>query len=112
MKSQIKFGKYQPAKRIEFSFASEVRLYDGPTPWYFLNLPKDLSKELDELFADQKRGFGSLRVEAKLNGVIWQTSIFPNSEFKTFMLPLKALVRKQAGIDTGDKVLVSLGIIV
>lgn len=96
--------------QAQFTFESRVEVFDGPTPWYFLDLPPDLARELDELFADQKRGFGSLPVEALINGVVWQTSIFPNSHSKTFMLPLKADVRRRAGLELGKTIQVNLQI--
>lgn len=90
--------------QLSFGFETVVTLYDGPTAWYFCHLPIELSRELDGLFADQKRGFGSLPVQATLNGVTWQTSIFPESTSKTYMLPLKAQVRKDAVVAIGDKI--------
>jgi hypothetical protein len=105
-KRKIEFSSGYKPPRFEFSFESKVQVYEGPADWYFAHLPIELSKELNELFADQKRGFGSLRVEATLNGLVWETSIFPDGN--TFMLPLKLKVRQQAGIELGDKVRVSI----
>lgn len=97
-------------RQLEFTFDGIVRVYSGASTWYFVNLPKELSDEINALFADQKRGFGSLPVEAILNDVVWVTSIFPDSQSRTFMLPLKANVRNQAKIVVGSRVKVSLKI--
>lgn len=110
MKSRPRFGEYKPAT-FSFKFEGKVTLYPGPpADWYFVYLPKELSQELDQLFADQKRGFGSLPVLVTMGEFIWKTSIFPSSEQKTFMLPVKLEARKRAGVTVGDSVKISLEI--
>ncbi len=54
-----------------------------------------------------RRGFGSMRVEAAINGVAWRTSIFPQKS-GAYILPIKAAVRAQTGIAAGDEVSVTL----
>lgn len=103
-----KVGHEHTAGRIKFSFESVVKVYSGPADWYFANLPQDLSAEISELFADQKRGFGSLPVEVAIGEMVWQTSIFPDKRENAFMLPLKLEVRKRAGVTAGDKVKISI----
>jgi hypothetical protein len=46
-------------------------------------------------------------VEAAINGVAWRTSIFPQKE-GGYVLPIKADVRRRAGIAAGDEVTVEL----
>jgi len=48
-----------------------------------------------------------VRVAAKINGVSWRTSIFPQKD-GGYILPLKADVRRRAGIVAGDEVDVTL----
>jgi hypothetical protein len=110
MKSRMRFGEYHPAGQAKFTFESKVWLYDGPAAWYFVSLPEDLSAELSVLFADQKRGFGSLPVEVTLGNVVWTTSIFPDSKTRVYMLPLKAVVRKRVGVEAGDNVKLTIQI--
>jgi hypothetical protein len=67
----------------------------GKTSWFFVTLPVGVSKEIKLVDAGPKRlGFGSLRVEATIGGSTWQTSIFPSAPKKTYLLPVKATVRK------------------
>jgi hypothetical protein len=103
-----KVGEYRPLGRLKFGFESVVRVYTGQADWYFAHLPQELSAEISELFADQKRGFGSLPVEVTIAEAVWTTSIFPDSSAKAYMLPLKAQIRKQVGIAAGDKVSISI----
>jgi hypothetical protein len=53
------------------------------------------------------RGFGSLRVTARIGETSWQTSVFPTRE-TGWMLPVKAAVRKAEGIVEGDEVVLTL----
>lgn len=54
-----------------------------------------------------RRGFGSVRVEARLGDVVWRTSLFPLKD-GGYILPVKAEVRRKAGIAAGDEVTVTL----
>ena len=53
-------------------------------------------------------GFGSVKVEAAIGEVTWTTSLFPDRRTGGYILPLKADVRRRAGIITGDEVTVRL----
>ena len=53
------------------------------------------------------RGFNSVKVEATINDVTWRTSVFPMKSGGYF-LPVKADVRRKAGIAAGDELTVSL----
>ena len=75
--------------------------------WHFLTLPEAQSAEigLEAAAAGPRRGFGSVRVEARIGDVAWRTSIFPQKA-GTYLLPVKAEVRRRAGIAAGDEVTV------
>ena len=51
-----------------------------------------------------------MRVEASINGVAWTTSVFPQKS-GGYLLPVKAEVRRDAGIAADDVVTVSLELI-
>ena len=55
-------------------------------------------------------GFGSVRVEARIGDVSWTTSLFPQRE-GGYILPLKADIRRRAGIVAGDEVIVRLKLV-
>jgi len=99
------------AKNQQFTFTAKVWLYPGKAGWQFVSLPTALSKELDYLFEDNKRGFGSLKVEVTVGETVWSTSIFPDKKSKSYLLPLKAHVRKQEQIQVDKTVRVSFQVI-
>ena len=77
--------------------------------WHFLSIPPDESVEirLESAASGIRRGFGSVRVEASIEGVAWKTSVFPQKS-GGYLLPVKAAVRRDAGIAAGDAVTVSI----
>lgn len=93
--------------RIEFD--SVVTRWDKRVEsWYFATMPEELSLDLRELPAPP-RGFGSLRVRARIGASNWDTSIFFTGG--AFVLPLKKAIRDAQGIAEGDVVTVDLDII-
>ena len=75
--------------------------------WHFITVPERQSLEIRaESFAG-RGGFGSVKVEATIGAATWRTSVFPQKE-GTYLLPVKADVRRQTGIAAGDEVRVGL----
>ena len=75
--------------------------------WYFLTIPEEQSGELRAQAFGSPRGFGSVRVECAIGDVRWRTSVFPLNS-GGYLLPVKAAVRRDAGIAAGDDVTVSI----
>lgn len=79
--------------------------------WHFVNIPKSDSIQIREKFGKSRRGFGSLPVEVRTGKMIFKTSIFPDSKSGTYLLPLKAEVRKKEKFGVGDEVAFSIKIL-
>jgi len=79
--------------------------------WHFLTIPPEQAVEIRAETLGTRRGFGSVRVLARIGDVEWRTSIFPQSQSGGYILPLKAEVRRRAGIASGYEVTVVLDII-
>ena len=76
----------------------------GQGSWHFLTVPEDEAVEIRaQSFGGERRGFGSVRVEASINGITWRTSVFPQKE-GGYILPIKTDVRGRAGVSAGDMV--------
>lgn len=95
---------------MEYEFEAELWLYAGQGAWVFVTLPKPMGQEIKELFGNDRSGFGSIKVTAETAGVSWKTSIFPDSKSQSYVLPIKAEIRKKAQIETGDKTKFKLSI--
>jgi hypothetical protein len=92
------------------TFTSELWLWSGEGgSWHFVTVPPEEAVEirLESAASGARRGFGSVRVEATVNGVAWKTSIFPQKS-GGYILPVRAAVRREAGIAAGDDVTVSI----
>lgn len=75
--------------------------------WHFITVPEEQSGEIRAHCLAVMRGFRSARVEASINAVTWRTSVFPMKSGGYF-LPVKADVRRKAGIAAGNEVTVEL----
>ena len=90
--------------KILYKIRSEVLLYPSMAGWHFLSVSKKQSEEIKKSFAGAARGWGSLPVEVTLGKTRWKTSIFPDKQSGTYLLPLKAAVRKKEGVSQGDTI--------
>jgi hypothetical protein len=86
-----------------FTFTSKVWLYPGMAGWHFVGVPKAESALIKQ-GVKVKAGFGSIPVEVSVGGQTWVTSIFPDKKSGQYLLPLKAMVRKKAGIYADDTI--------
>ena len=75
--------------------------------WCFVTLPVDLADDLRER-AGEPRGFGSVRVRARVGDTTWDTSVFPDAASDSFVLPVKKSVRTAAGVAEGDLLTVTV----
>ena len=96
---------------ISFSFRGKLWLYPGKSAWCFVTLPKVHGAKLKEMTSHLRRGWGSLRVEATLKQETWATSIFPDRKSGSYLLPIKASVRKAAGVEIDQTVQFKLTIL-
>ena len=79
----------------------------GQGSWHFLTIPEEESDGIRAHRLAHRGGFGSVKVEAGINGITWRTSVFPQKS-GGFILPIKASVRRDTGIAAGDLVTVEL----
>jgi hypothetical protein len=92
-----------------WTFEAEVFAWDdGPGPsWRFARLPVDVAEEI-RAGEPPARGWGSVKVTATIGATSWSTSVFPAKATSSFLLPVKASVRKAEQINDGDVVQLSL----
>jgi hypothetical protein len=106
----------------EFKIRARVWIYGGGAmhsenaaamqgAWHFITIPERTSGEIKKRFGALARGWGSLRVVAKIGRASWQTSIFPDRRAGVYLLPVKKSVRKEAGLVSGDTASLSFEIL-
>lgn len=89
-----------------FRFAAEVFYWRGPSPFFFAPLPAAEAAEIRGLSRLVTYGWGMIPVEARIADVGFATSLFPKDN--SYLLPLKAAVRRATGVTAGDRVEVEL----
>jgi hypothetical protein len=93
---------------LNFTLRSELWIYQGKAAWFFVTVPEKESAKIKFFSADVKRGWGSVRVSVKIGDTQWNTSIFPDSKSGTYLLPVKAEIRKKEKLKAGDMVVLEL----
>jgi hypothetical protein len=90
---------------MNFRFRAKLFRYTvEPASWYFIETSKDLADRLKQS-ATHTKGFGFIPVEATVGKTTWRTTFFPTKQ-KTYLLSVKALVRRKEDIREGDVVTV------
>ena len=95
---------------LELNFAADLWVYPGKAAWFFITLPSAEAEQVRFYYGSRRRGWGAVRVAASIGDSCWKTSIFPDSRTKSYLLPVKAEIRKKQNIKSGDKVTVKLAV--
>jgi Domain of unknown function (DUF1905) len=85
-----------------YEFEGRLTLWPGQAKVQFVLLPKDYFEEIKEVSGAFRRGFGAVRVEASCGSTTWRTSIFPLASEGSYMLMVKADVRKKEKLVEGS----------
>ena len=101
------FCNYMENKGIKYEFTAKVWNYSstaGTGGWYIACLPKEMSKEIRENLKFLEEGWGRLKMTAKIGNTQWETAIWFDTKLNTYLLPLKAEIRKKEKIGTEKEV--------
>jgi hypothetical protein len=75
-----------------YDFTSELWLHTNmPGAWHFLTIPADAADEIKARSQGERRGFGSVRVQATIGQTTWATSIFPDTKSSSYLLRSRRL---------------------
>ena len=88
--------------QVRFKFRTEIIEWRGPAPFFYAPVPQEHVEELRRAAKVASYGWGVVPVEAKIAGVTFTTSLFPKGD--TYLLPLKADVRRKTNITVGDEI--------
>lgn len=89
---------------MTYRFSAPLWRWKGESPWHFVTLPFDQADEIDERTSHVQRGFGSVKVTVTVGRTTWSTSLFPATSEESYILPVKAAVRKAEGLVEGEPV--------
>ena len=92
---------------MSYSFEAKLWRWQAETAsWVFVTLPEDIAFAIR--CEAETRGWGSVAVAAQIGATHFQTSLFPNKALNSYLLPVKATVRKAEGLSDGDTAHVTL----
>lgn len=92
---------------MKLEFEAELWEYQGEDPWVFVTVPEDLATEIRESGA-QRSPFGSIKTSVGVGNSRWETSLFPDRESGSFVLPIKKEIRRAQGLSVGDTARVTI----
>ena len=98
---------------IEHSAALWRWTAENGVGWFFLTVDGQAAETLSatalmrRLERASAKGFGAIRVSARIGDSEWETSVFPAKD-GSWWLPVKAAVRRAEGIGEGDDVAFAL----
>lgn len=97
--------------KIKFEFNATIWQYSSPKGgWFFVSLPTEISAEIRENLQWQEEGWGRLKATARIDNTEWETAIWFDTKLQTYLLPLKAEVRKTQNMEIGGELNVSIEI--
>ncbi len=91
-----------------FEFATEIWRWPGDSAWHFATVPEAESEEIRDRTEHRRKGFGSVRVIARIGSSTWKTSVFPQKESGCFILPIKKAIRSKHDLEDGTEVEIKL----
>lgn len=101
------------SKRIQYEFSAKVWHYlanAGMGGWYIVCLPQELANEIRENLKFLEEGWGRMKATAKIGNTEWETAIWFDTKHKTYLLPIKAEVRKKEKIEIDKNVDITIWI--
>ena len=93
---------------MEYRFSGELWQYDGEAPWCFVTLPAEVSDNIRAEHGPAATAFGSVKVSVTVGGTRWSTSLFPDKNLGSYLLPVKKGVRTAERLRIGSVVDVQL----
>lgn len=93
---------------VSRTFSATLWQHPGNGGWHFVTLPADLADETRARAGAMPRPFGSIGVRAAIGPTSWNTSLFADRARGSYLLPVKADVRRRAGVGAGDTIVVTL----
>ena len=93
---------------LELSFTSTIIYWRGPAPFFYAPIPLEQADAVRRAAKVASYGWGCVPLAARIGEVDFTTALFPKDG--TYLLPLKAAVRRKLDVTAGDVVAVEMTI--
>lgn len=94
---------------MRFTFSAKLWVYSGKGAWHFVTLPLEAGQEI-KFFNATAKGFKPISAKATVGSTTWKTSLFPDSKSGSYLLAIKAGVRKREQLSEGDDLKIKLSV--
>ena len=91
---------------MEFEVIGEVFEWRGPAPFFFVAIPENYAREIDEVKQELTYGWGMITCKIVINGKEYKTAITPKDG--TYFVPLKDEIRRRHSLEVGEQVELTL----
>jgi len=91
---------------MHIEFESRIWYWRGPAPWFFVTVPDKQCNDLRAISGFVTYGWGMIPAKVRIGKTEWTNSLFPKDG--SYIVPIKASVRKAEDLEEGDKVTVQL----
>lgn len=94
--------------KIRYDFSAQMWKDSMPGGWVFISLPKPISNEIRKHLQFQEEGWGRMKASAIIQGIEWDTAIWYDKKMGTYLLPVRADIRKKGNLELGETLEVSV----
>ena len=91
---------------MDLEFRGEIIHWRGPSPFHFVAVPEEPSAAIEAVASMVTYGWGVIPVQARIGRTSFTTSLFPKGD--SYLVPIKAAVRRAEELALGDEVTVAL----
>ena len=91
---------------MNIEFNGKIWFWNGPAPWYFVTVPAKQCGILKAMSGFVTYGWGMILAKVRIGKTEWKTSLWPKDD--SYIVPIKASVRKAEKLEEGDQVTVRL----
>ncbi len=89
-------------------FEGVIFYWRGPSPFLFIAVPDELSREIKSISASVTYGWGVIPVHVRIGKTEWKTSLFPKDG--RYLVPIRKSVQKSENLEVDDSVTIWLEI--
>lgn len=91
---------------MDLEFEGEIWFWKGPSPFWFVTVPDELSRDLAGVSPIVSYGWGMIPVGVELGSTGWSTALWPKDG--RYIVPLKVAVQRAESLRLGDSVTLRL----
>ena len=87
-------------------FEGEIFHWRGPSPFLFVAVPEEPSRDLKAISTVVTYGWGVIPAQVRIGMTEWKTSLFPKGGL--YLVPIRMSVQRSEELEVGDRVVVRL----